>query len=580
MKKILATALALTLTFGTFALPAVESGVCIADKFAVSASAETYGDYEYEILDDGTVEITRYNGKSQTITIPNTINGKKVTSIGEFAFRYCSVLTVTIPNSITSIGSCAFFDSSLASITIPDSVTSIGSEAFSNCNNLTSIDIPDSVSSIGSYAFHGCYNLTKANIPNSVKTLENSVFSCTGLKKVIIPNGVECIEADAFNNCENLTEITIPNSVKRIEYGAFIATGLTNINIPNGVEFIGEAVFSGCSDLKKVSISASVKNIDENAFVYCENLTNIDVSELNTKYSSYDGALFNKDQTRLIYCPNGKNSIIIPATVISIHEMTINRKEIYYCGTEEQFKSIKYYDGDDDYTLIIHYNWVVNKTISSCTISLPTNTQYFRGVRIRPVITIKDGSTVLKYGTDYKISYTNNLSVGTALVKITGIGKYSGSVTQTFDIVQRSIGNCEIMFDSDSYYFNGSRIKPSVAVYTNGTEMYNGNYTVTYSNNLSAGTATITLIGKKNLKGTVTKTFKINPRNIANCTISLTKNSANKYQPKATVKLGSNSVYSGNYTVKYTTSADKKTVKVTLTGKGNLAGTVTKTYTV
>ena len=163
MKKILATALALTLTFGTFALPAVESGVCIADKFAVSASAETYGDYEYEILDDGTVEITRYNGKSQTITIPNTINGKKVTSIGEFAFRYCSVLTVTIPNSITSIGSCAFFDSSLASITIPDSVTSLGSWTFARCSNLTSITIPDSVTSIGDYAFYECSSLTTVN---------------------------------------------------------------------------------------------------------------------------------------------------------------------------------------------------------------------------------------------------------------------------------------------------------------------------------------------------------------------------------------------------------------------------------
>ena len=110
--------------------------------------------------------------------------------------------------------------------------------------------------------------------------------------------------------------------------------------------------------------------------------------------------------------------------------------------------------------------------------------------------------------------------------------------------------------------------------------MYNGNYTVAYSNNLSAGTATITLTGKKNLKGTVTKTFKINPRNIANCTVELTKNASNKYQPTVAVKIGSNTIYNGNYTVKYTTSSDKKTVKVTLTGKGNLAGTVTKTYTV
>ena len=219
-------------------------------------------------------------------------------------------------------------------------------------------------------------------------------------------------------------------------------------------------------------------------------------------------------------------------------------------------------------------------SISSCTISLPTATQYFRGTRIRPVVTIKDGNKVLKSGTDYTISYTNNLSVGKATVTITGKGDYTGTVTKNFDIVQRSIGNCDVELGATNYYFNGTRIKPSVKVYCNGTEMYNGNYTVAYSNNLSAGTATITLTGKKNLKGTVTKTFKINPRNIANCTVELTKNSANKYQPTVTVKIGSTSVYNGNYTVKYVASADKKTVKVTLTGKGNLAGTVTKTYTV
>ena len=218
--------------------------------------------------------------------------------------------------------------------------------------------------------------------------------------------------------------------------------------------------------------------------------------------------------------------------------------------------------------------------IELCDIALTSTSQFFRGTRIKPVITVKNGVETLKIGTDYKAVYSNNLSVGTATVTIIGIGKYTGSVTKTYDIIQRSINNCDVMLDSDIYSFNGTRIKPSVKVYCNGTEMYNGNYTVTYSNNLSAGTATITLTGKRNLKGTVTKTFKINPRNIANCTVELTKNSANKYQPNVAVKIGSNTIYNGNYTVKYVTSSDKKTVKVTLTGKGNLAGTVTKTYTV
>lgn len=53
---------------------------------AVCAGAETFGDYEYSVLDDGTVKITGYNGSAETVVIPDTIDGKSVTSIGNGAF--------------------------------------------------------------------------------------------------------------------------------------------------------------------------------------------------------------------------------------------------------------------------------------------------------------------------------------------------------------------------------------------------------------------------------------------------------------------------------------------------------------
>lgn len=54
---------------------------------AVCAGAETYGDFEYSVLDDGTVEITDYNGwKAEKVDIPEKIDGKSVTSIGNEAF--------------------------------------------------------------------------------------------------------------------------------------------------------------------------------------------------------------------------------------------------------------------------------------------------------------------------------------------------------------------------------------------------------------------------------------------------------------------------------------------------------------
>ena len=97
-----------------------------------------------------------YSGE---IVIPESVEHEgtaySVTSIGSYAFNYCSGLTsVTIGNSVTSIGDCAFADCyGLTSVTIPNSVTSIGGAAFYGCSGLIFVNIGNSVTSIGAYAF-------------------------------------------------------------------------------------------------------------------------------------------------------------------------------------------------------------------------------------------------------------------------------------------------------------------------------------------------------------------------------------------------------------------------------------------
>ena len=108
----------------------------------INVSAETFGDYEYTVLDDRTVKITGYTGDATDIDIPDKIDGKTVTSIGDHAFEYCNSLTsITIPDSVTNIGDSAFAHCSLTSITIPNSVISIGYDAFSDCSSLTDINV-------------------------------------------------------------------------------------------------------------------------------------------------------------------------------------------------------------------------------------------------------------------------------------------------------------------------------------------------------------------------------------------------------------------------------------------------------
>ena len=118
-------------------LPQLQLTAEAADKTYIGAA---YGlQLEYEELNDGTVEITKFVSSSSTdIELPSVIDGKSVTSIGYRAFN------------ADDIEAC----SNLTSIIIPDSVTRIGVSAFSGCTSLTSITIPDSVTSIGGSAFY------------------------------------------------------------------------------------------------------------------------------------------------------------------------------------------------------------------------------------------------------------------------------------------------------------------------------------------------------------------------------------------------------------------------------------------
>ena len=163
----------------------------------------------------------------------NTTILNSITSIGDFAFTYCSSLTsVTIPNSVVSIGEDAFaYCSGLTSVAIHNSVTSIGVGAFYYCSGLTSITIPNSVTSIGAYAFTYCTELTSITIGSSVTSIEEGAFEeCTGLTEIICKSSTPpTVDNFSFSEVPTTATLYVPIGSKQAYANATGWSRFTNI---------------------------------------------------------------------------------------------------------------------------------------------------------------------------------------------------------------------------------------------------------------------------------------------------------------------------------------------------------------
>lgn len=262
---------------------------------------------------NATVTLTGYTGTNIVMTIPGTLYGMPVVSIGDVAFQHLTNLTsVTIPDSVTNIGASAFSAcTSLANVVIGTNVISIGDYAFFHCSSLGSVAVPSSVINIGSAAFTLCARLndftvdtanpafssvdgvlfdkhqttliqcppTKAGayaIPNTVTNIGPNAFAyCSGLTGITIPPGVTTIGSQTFAGCTSLGSITMPDSVTSLgDYAFQTCYGLTNVTLSANIATIGNFAFYGCG-MSSITIPVSVTNLGNSAFNSCYALRGI-----------------------------------------------------------------------------------------------------------------------------------------------------------------------------------------------------------------------------------------------------------------------------------------------------------------
>lgn len=156
----------------------------------------------------------------------------------------------------------------------------------------------------------------------------------------------------------------------------------------------------------------------------------------------------------------------------------------------------------------------------SVTINNPTDKTYTGSPCVQGV-SVKDSEAKLTFD-DISVTYENNINVGTATIIYTGKNNYTGEIRKNFKITEASITD-DMIANIPSVTYNTRAHTPDVTVTFEGSTLEAGkDYDVAYTNNINAGTATVTVTGKGNFTGTASKTFTINKAGLTlnPCTIS------------------------------------------------------------
>ena len=295
----------------------------------------------YELMTDG-YRVRSGTVENGAVVIPANYNGKPVISIGNSAFSYLSITSISIPASVTSIGDYAFnFCTSLTTVTFAagSRLTTIGQAAFAECKSLTGIEIPANVMSIGTInpdggpmgAFEGCENLKIVTFESGSKleTIGSFAFAdCISLTSIEIPASVTSIGGCAFSSrffdhhLYSLKTVTFaPNSrLKDIGVRTFEYTGLTSIIIPANVTSIGSGAFSFCADLETVTFEAGSKleTIGYMAFFDCNSISAITIPAGVTSIGDH----------AFSSCESLSSAIAIPSGVTSINNSSFSGTRI------------------------------------------------------------------------------------------------------------------------------------------------------------------------------------------------------------------------------------------------------------
>ena len=326
--------------------------------------------------------------------------------------------------------------------------------------------------------------VSKIFIPSSVKVIDNGAFkNCTELTLVVFENSsIEDIPESCFENCTRLESVKFPLTLRTIQKKAFSGSGIKEIVLPSPLTSIGEQAFSDCENLTNVKFLFNLEKIGDKAFYNCKNLKKIKIP-YNVKELSTTGQAFGWSDDGVISdfmvagCDN-ESSVALQYANYNSFKFTVEHE---YIKWEETKPATCTSEGEQ-------------KGTCSC------------GAETVKVIPVKEHQYSDKWTIDKKAttssvgSKSHHCTSCDAKTDVTEIPKLSSSLS-----------GAKFSKISDKVY-TGRQIKPAVKVTMYGeTLVKNRDYTVSYGKN-KIGKASVTIKGKGNYSGKVTKYFHINPR--------------------------------------------------------------------
>ncbi|MBR1591660.1 MAG: leucine-rich repeat domain-containing protein [Ruminococcus sp.] len=224
----------------------------------LNLDTKIYDDYEY-FTENGEATIVFCYSSDSTVSVPEDIDGMKVTAIYKNAFMTCTSAEIILPDTVRTIGDSAF-SSYVVKIVIPGGCMSIeGDEPFLMCSNLQEIEVTDGDGEYSS--LDGVlYNKDKSRLIAYPLEKRDTDFKA--------PEALREIGVSAFCNNRYIENIDISNVTDIANFAFDNCPALKSVRLSKGLRVVGNDAFYGCSMLKSIRLYDKLETIGDYAFGY------------------------------------------------------------------------------------------------------------------------------------------------------------------------------------------------------------------------------------------------------------------------------------------------------------------------